>query len=315
MAIVKLSIGERRRLSVFFTCLVLAFLAWVLTILSNPTPYKVRLVVSFVNPPVRHAFRSLQSDTVEAIVQGNGWNMLFSKINLEDNKISVSLKNLESRNYVLLSSQLKEINEKRSPNQQIISFAPDTLYFDFAMRAVKKVPVRLQYNLTFKRQFIISDNISIKPDYITITGPAESIAKIKYWKTDSLTERDVEDPIDENVGLQPVSESNMNIYPKSVRVHVPVSEFTEKTIEVPVKLINNKSYYSVKIFPQKVKVTFTVALTKYTNTDEHYFEAVADLQLWQEHGYKQLPVKLTRFPGFCRLVSVVPANLDFIVKK
>jgi YbbR domain-containing protein len=315
MAIIKLSKGERRRLSVFFTCLVLAFAAWILTMLSNQYSYPDKMVVNFINPPVKRSFRALQSDTVEATVQGNGWNMLFSKMNMEDKRIAVDLKTLDSKDYILLSTQLRAINEKRLATQQIVSFNPDTLYFDFSSRAVKRVPVQLQYNLTFKRQFIVSDGISIKPDYVTVTGPEETISKIKYWKTDSLSLHSVEGPVDENVRLEQVPESNMSIYPKSIRVHIPVSEFTEKTVEVPVKLINNKNYYNVKIFPQKVKITFTVSLGRYSETDEHSFEAVVDLDEWQLHGYNQLPVKVTVFPPFCKLVSVDPQNLDFIVKE
>ncbi|MEO6524315.1 MAG: YbbR-like domain-containing protein [Mucilaginibacter sp.] len=315
MAIIKLSKNEQRRLSVFFTCLLLAFGAWVLTILSNQYTYTVKTIVSFTNPPLRRSFKSLQSDTVEAKVQGNGWNMLFSKMNMDDHRISVNLKTLDNRNYVVLSLQLKAFNEKRAANQQIVSFNPDTLYFDFSSRAVKRVPVQLQYKFDYKRQFILSDDITLNPNYVTISGPAETIDKIKFWKTDSLTAHDVENPIDQTVRLQAVPESNMSIFPKAVRVHVPISEFTEKTVEVPVKLINNKSYYSVKMFPQKVKITFTVALSKYSVTDEHAFEAVADLSLWQDGGLNQLPVKVTVFPPYCKLVKTEPQNLDFIVKE
>ena len=155
----------------------------------------------------------------------------------------------------------------------------------------------------------------LRPDYVTISGPAAVIDKIKYWKTDSLTAKNVLEPIDQVVALNPVPEANIVIYPKSVKAHIPVSEFTEKTVEVPVKLINNKNYYNVKLFPARVKITFTVALDKYATTDEHAFEAVADLSLWQEHGYKQLPVKVTLFPRYCKLVNIQPQNIDFIVKE
>jgi YbbR domain-containing protein len=315
MAIIKLSKGEQRRLSVFFTCLLLAFGAWVLTMLSNQYTYPVKTIVSFTNPPVRRSFKSLQSDTVEAKVQGSGLNMLLASMHMQNERVSIDLKTLDSRNYVVLSAQLKALNEKRPADQQITSLTPDTLYFDFSSRAVKRVPVQLQYNIGLKKQFILSDDISLNPNYVTVSGPAETIAKIKFWKTDSLTAHDVEDPMDKVVHLQSVPESNMSIFPKAVRVHVPVSEFTEKTVEVPVKLINNKNYYSVKMFPQKVKITFTVALSKYATTDEHDFEAIADLSLWQDQKYTQLPVKVTVTPPYCKLVKIEPQNLDFIVKE
>jgi hypothetical protein len=315
MAIIKLSVSERRRLSVFFTCLVLAFGAWMLATLSTQYNYTVKKVIVFTDAPLKRSFRSLQSDTVEATVQGNGWHMLFSRMNIEDNTINVNLKTLDNKSYVVVSSQLKRINEKRPPNQQFVSFIPDTLYFDFSSRAVKRVPVQLQYRIGFKQQFSISDNMVIKPDYVMLSGPADVINKINTWKTDSMIIKGAEDTVYRTVPLQKVKESNMSVYPKVVQVNVPVDEFTEKTLEIPVRLINNKSFYNVKVFPQKVKVTFTIPLGRYTETNEAFFEAVADLSMWQQQGYKQLPVKLLRLPAFSKLVRIEPQNIDFIVKE
>ena len=107
----------------------------------------------------------------------------------------------------------------------------------------------------------------------------------------------------------------MSIYPKSVQVVVPVDEYTEKEISIPVKLVNNHDYYKVKIFPLKVTITFTTSLNRYAQMDEDLFEATADLNLWKEHGYTSLPVKLSRRPAYCKIVKIEPQNIDFIVRK
>ena len=103
--------------------------------------------------------------------------------------------------------------------------------------------------------------------------------------------------------------------PKSVQLVVPVDEFTEKTISIPIKLVNNRNYYKVKVFPQRVKITFTTALNRFAEMDEDFFEASADLSLWHDHGYTTLPVKLTRVPAYCKIVKIEPQNIDFIVRK
>ncbi|WP_448698453.1 CdaR family protein [Mucilaginibacter sp. AW1-3] len=315
MAIIKLSKNERRRASVFITCLILAVVAWLLSSLSSPQEYKIKIAVNFSNPPQRRSFRSLQPDTIEAKIKGTGWNLLLSSINADNTAITVSLKDLDQRNYIVLSNQLAAINQKRPVDRAITKFSPDTLYFDFSSRAVKRVPVQVLYRIGFKKQFGIADQITLRPNYVTLSGPADVLQKITSWKTDSLVLKDVETPIDQTVRLQGVRESNMTIYPKSVQVRIPVDEFTEKTVQIPVKLINNKNYYNVKLFPQKVKVTFLVSLGKYPGIDNGYFEAVADLDQWHEKGYEELPVKLTSFPDYCKIVSIEPRNLDFIVKK
>ncbi len=79
--------------------------------------------------------------------------------------------------------------------------------------------------------------------------------------------------------------------------------------------MGNVDFFNVKVFPQKVKVTFTTSLNRYADINDELFEAQADLNLWRAYGYSALPVKITRVPAFCRVVNIEPRNVDFIVKK
>ncbi|TSD66100.1 YbbR-like domain-containing protein [Inquilinus sp. KBS0705] len=315
MAIIKLSAIERRRLSAFVTCLVIAVFAWLFTTLSNPYKFTVKQILTFKNAPQKRAYHPLQSDTINAIVEGSGWQMLFSKMQPERKIVTVDLHTLESKNFVVLSAQLKQINAKKDPDREIIAFSPDTLFFDFSSRRVKKVPVQLVASLQYQRQFAQSGNITIRPTDVTLSGPAEVLEKITSWKTDTVKLRGLNQSFNSRVNLKAVSEGNLDVLPKSVMVNIPVDEFTEKTIEIPVKLINNHNYYDIKVFPLKVKVTFTTSLTDYPDANEDDFEAVADLDLWRKHGYSVLPVKVTRMPSYSKVVKIVPQNIDFIIKK
>ncbi|GAB2976406.1 YbbR-like domain-containing protein [Mucilaginibacter puniceus] len=315
MPIIKLSATERRRVSVFFTCLVLAIIAWVVVTLSRTYNFSVKQVLAYKNTPKKRAFHSLQSDTVDVTVKGTGWEMLFSKMNSMSPAIKIDLSSLEYEDYVLLSEQVKAINKNKQYPHEIVSFNPDTLYFDFSHRRVKRVPVKLAMKLKYQQQFAQSDNIIINPRYVTISGPSSVIDKITSWQTDSLKATDVSESINTRVKLVPVKEGNIGIFPNSVQVKIPVAEFTEKTIEVPVKLVNNTSYYNVNLLPKKVSVTFTTALNKYAGMNDEFFEAEVDLSMWKNYGYKILPVKITQLPNFCRIVKIEPQSVDFIIKK
>jgi YbbR domain-containing protein len=315
MAIIKLSAIERRRLSAFVTCLGFALLAWLFTALSNPYKFTVKQVLTFRNTPQKRAFHPLQSDTVNTTVQGTGWQMLFSRLKDDWKPISVDLHTLDTKDFVVLSSQLKEINFKKEKNREIIGFSPDTLFFDFSSRTVKRVPVKLVSVIKYQKQFAQSALIKIQPAYVTVSGPAERLSKITYWPTDSLKLKDINESFNGRVNLRAANEGNLSVLPKSVIVNIPIDEFTEKTIEVTVKLINNHNYYDVNIFPQKIKVTFTTSLTAYSDINEDDFEAVADLDQWKHSGYSTLPVKIARMPSYSRIVKIEPQSVDFIIKK
>jgi len=314
MALFKLSATERRRLSTFFTCLVIAFIAWLVAVLSNPKPYTTKAVLDFRNTPQKRAFHSLQSDTVAITVNGTGWDAVFSRMG-GGKPITVDLQSLENKSYVVLSAQKDQINSKRESDKQIILFTPDTLYFDFSNRRVKRIPVNLVTAIRYRRQFFQSGNITLNPAYVIINGPANLIDGINSWNSDTLKMDSVDENINTHVNLEPVREGNLSIYPKNVQANIPVDELTEKVLQIPVKLINNRDNDDVKIFPQTVKITLMTPLGRYADMDADLFEATADFDLWRQRGYRVLPVKISKVPDYCRIVKIEPQNIDFIVKK
>ncbi len=315
MALIKLSAGERRKLSIFFTCLILAIVAWLFTSLSGKYEYEVKTVVSFKNLPSNKAFNPLQSDTVLLAVQGTGWQLLFTRLRIYPRDVKVDLKSLQKRNYVTFTEQIKAINSDYSSEQKIITVQPDTLYFDFTTRKVKKVPIKFISQLGFVKQFGQASEIILKPSYVTITGPQDQLNKIKYWETDSFKKSEITWTIYDKIGLKKPKEANVTIFPPSTEVQIPVEEFIEKELSIPIKVINNNEYYNIKLYPEKVKVTFMVSLSDFENTKDDNFEAVVDLDLWKKDRINQLPIVIVKKKAYTRIRQIQPSQVDFMIKK
>jgi YbbR domain-containing protein len=315
MPLIRLTKIERKRFLVFITCLLLAIGAWLFMALNKKYVYNSKTVLYYKNFPQKKAFHPLQSDTVDLQVEGTGWQLLFARLRVKPQSIAINLEKLNTRNYVLFAEQLANVNRQLETSQKIISVSPDTLYFDFTLRTVKRVPVKLVSNITFIKQYGISGDINIIPEYITLSGPRDKLAEISEWPTDTLTLKDVQASSVTRVGIAQNKMKNVSIFPSSAEVTVPVDEYTEKTMEIPVKVINNKEYYDLKLYPKKVKVTLMVALSKYQQINETYIDAVVDLNEWKILDHNKLRVTLSRFPDFCRLVSIVPDKVDFIIEK
>lgn len=299
----------------FFICLTFALGAWLFFALSNSYVYQARTVVRFVNFPQNKAFHSLQSDTVKLQIEGTGWQLLFSKLRINPKSVDIDLKDLNKQTFINLSDQLGYINRQFSSTQKIVYVQPDTLYFDFSSRAIKRVPVELVSDIQFIKQYGISDAVKINPAFVTLTGPKEDLSKIHVWKTDTLKANNVGRNISSKIPLKRPSIANINIYPSYADVRIPVDEFTEKTIDVTIKVRNNRNYLDVKLLPEKVKITFMTALGNYSKIDRDFFEVMVDLDDWTEKSYKQLPLRISRFPKFCKLVRIEPQTVDFIIHK
>ncbi len=315
MPFIKLTKVERKRFLVLVACLLCAVAAWLFMALNNKYVYTAKTVLIYKDFPQKKAFKALQTDTVDLQVEGTGWQLLFARLRVKPQSISVSLDKLNTRNYILFSEQLSAVNKQLETSQKIISVKPDTLYFDFSKRTNKRVPVKLRYNFTFIKQYGIASSIQLKPSYVNISGPQEELAKINEWYTDTLTLANLQQTASTRVTMKANNSANVSIYPTSVGVKVPVDEFTEKTVEVPLILINNQNFYDVKLYPKKVKVTFMVALSRYEEVNEDFIVASVDVNEWKLLKHEQLTVKISRFPEYCTLVKVSPTKINFIIEK
>src|SRR5690606_1023896 len=273
--------------------------------------YTVKSGVQYVNIPDNRAFHPLQSDTVNVQVEATGWQLLFSKLRSARPTVQVDLSGLQSRNWVVLSNQLGFLNRQFPENQRVMSVAPDTLYFDFSKQTERKVPVKALYNLQFSKQYDVIDKLQVSPEYVTITGPLEDVVQIEHWETDTIRYADVNSSVHTIVNLKQNQRANINVYPTSVEVDIPVGEVTEKILEVPLKAENAKQFSSVKLLPGKVKLTVLVSLRDYMKVTPGTLEAVVNMDDWVENDAQSLPVIITQKPDFCRLVKIEPQNVEF----
>ena len=316
MPLIKLSKLERRRLTIFFTCLIISMGAWSFFALSSHYVYQIKTPIRYIHTPKKQAFRPLQADTINLQIEGTGWQVLFSEMRImSQSYVDVDMKDLDNQGYLVLAEQTKYINRQLGTSQKVVHVHPDTLFFDFSKGFMKKVPVQLIQSLTFNHQYGIADEIQIKPAFVTLTGSSEDLESIHVCQTETLQVQGVNHSIATRVPLRRPLKTNVGIQPLWVEVQVPVDEFTEKVVEVPLKVLNSSISDDVKLFPQKVKITFLTALDKYGQIDSDFFEASVDLDKWRQNGYKQLPVMLSRFPDYCKLVQLEPQNVDFIINK
>lgn len=315
MPFIKLTKVERKRFLVLIACLLCAIGAWLFMALNNKYVYTAETVLIYKDFPQKKAFKALQTDTVDLQVEGTGWQLLFARLRVNPQSITVSLEKLNNRNFILFSEQLQQVNKQLETSQKIISVKPDTLYFDFSKRTNKRVPVKLRYDFSFVKQYGLAGPILLKPSYVNISGPQEELAKINEWYTDTLKLTDLQQSVSTRVAMKANNMVNVGIYPTSVGVNVSIDEFTEKTVEVPLNLINNKDFYDVKLYPKKVKITFLVALSRYEEVNEDFILANVDVNEWKVLKHEQLTVKIARFPEYCKLVSVSPAKINFIIEK
>ncbi|RZK35570.1 MAG: YbbR-like domain-containing protein, partial [Pedobacter sp.] len=208
--------------------------------LNNKYNYIAKTVLVFKNTPTKRAFYPLQSDTVDLEVEGTGWQLLFSRLRISPPSISVNLGQLNTKDFIVFSDQLLNVNKQVGSTQKVISVKPDTLYFDFTKRIVKTVDIKLVSHLGFSKQYGLASGVLLSPKKIKVAGPKAELEQITFWPTDTLKISNLQSNSTIRIGLQHSLHKNVSIYPSSTEVKLSVDEFTEKTVEVPLKIVNNK---------------------------------------------------------------------------
>lgn len=315
MALFNLSQLKRKRIVVIFTCLVIAVLGWLVLALNGKYVYTAKTIMLYKNFPQNRAFHPLQSDTIDLQVEGTGWELIFERLRIKPTKVDVDLSKLSNSDYIVFSNQLATVNGQLNSTQKIVGAIPDTLYFNFTRSFQRKVRIRLNTDLKFESQFDQSGEIQLKPAFVNIRGPLELIDTLKYWDTDTLKLEGLNSETLVNVKLKKNAVKNVMVFPNSTQVKIPVEEFTEKVVEIPIKITNNNAFQDVSIYPKKVKLSFLVSLSKYKEVTADMFEAVVDLNDWKQKGVSQLRVKIRKSPKFTKLVNLLPNKVDFIIEK
>lgn len=311
----KISKTQRRKMTVFLRCLVISFVAWSLFAISSTYTYHQLATITYVNLPEGKAFLPLQSDVVTVKVRMTGWDIMVKRVRPDTAQVQVDINGLETRNFIVLSNQIGFIDKQFPAQYEAIGVSPDTLYFDFSRQTQKRVPVRVKYNLAYRQQYGIVGEIKTNPQFVTVTGPIDDVKEIEYIETDTIKGTAVDTDVRTVAYLNRQKKNNISIHPAFTEVSIPIGEMTEKVLELPIRVINDEKYTSVRILPSRVKVVMFVAIRDYNKWSTADFEAVVDMNAWSQNENTTLPVIITKSPPFTKVISVDPQNVDFFVRK
>lgn len=314
MAIIKLSGIEKRKISTFTVCFFGAVCAWLFFALANKAVVNTKQVLVFKNFPQQKSFYSLQPDTVIVTHETAAWQAILANFNPQKQTLQVDLNWLKNKNHISFSKNLLQLNKQNS-NQKIIGVQPNTLFFDFEKRFQKKIPVKFISKLSYNKQFNQSQLVNISPKFVTVTGPKAQIDKLSFWPTQTLQLKKITATVVQKIALAKANKSNVSVFPEHVNVNIPVDEFTEKNLEIPITVTQNPNYYTLKLYPSKVMVKLMVPLKNYHNISADDFEAQANLSLWAINKADKLPVKIINKLAFAHIVQVYPHQVDYIIKK
>lgn len=308
--------GEKwKEALVFFFFALLAFGFWLLQSLQQEYEIELTFPVKYKNVPADIAFNGVVPETIVAKVKDKGSVLLNYTFGRSFPPIEVNMKDTKDKNG---SIQISKKQIENDIQKQLISttalqgFEPQQIDAEFSQRVQKEIPVVFNGDIHLEAGFQLSGDIQINPVKINAYATSAILDTLMEVKTVYTEIKKANRNITRTVQL--IKVEGVNLEPETVSITIPVEEYTEKTLEIPVSCDHIPSHYTVRIFPAVVKVTCSVPLSRFKELSEDMFAILVPFEELEQNVSGTLPVTLSRKPDWVRTATLMPDKVEFILE-
>ena len=315
-------IAFRKKVLLFGFFLSVSVVLWLLIALSKQYDDQVNYPVQYKNFPESKVLIGDLPDHLRLNVNANGFTLLRFRLSSRYIPISFSVNSFKmnrlpgadsSSFYIETRLAREHIAAQLSSDFIINKIMPDTLIFRLSGVVSKRVPVIPAFSFQLLKQQILKNQITLKPDSVNVSGPDFIIDTLKAIYTKSTDIGVISKTDEENVGIQEIK----FVYTKesSIEVGFTIEQFTEKTIEIPVELMNLPPNTRMQAFPRYVQLTCQVGLSNYESLEGSMFRAQVDYNEIREERNNKLKVVITKQPVFIQSLRFSPKVVEYIIEK
>ncbi len=315
--------ASKRRFYVFVLCLLFSAIFWLFTKLSQQTSAVFSRPVVFSSFPDGLLAASQSDSTVTFRIETTGVRLINHYVATRNDTLAFDAKGLAevSRNgqrlHFITGNELAgmlttNINAWANVN----NIEPDTIFLELVPAIEKRLPIKLNAKISFEQRFRQYGSISIDPDSVLLTGPKSLLDTLEFIATAEWSPGNLRQTTQARVALiKPVKTGSIHFDHEFVDVRVPVAEFTQSDIELPVRVICPEEFDTaeIRLFPNKVNVSVLVALQDYAMLDEHLFEATVSCPQALDDSDGRLEVAMENFPAFVDILRIRPPFVEYII--
>lgn len=310
-----IKIKKPGKTTAFFICLLVAAFLWIVRALNTTYNYTLKIPVEFRNVPQNKKPLQNLPERLSIDIKASGLKVILILASKPFAPLVIDFNDLKSVNkqlsYVLSSGAIK-LRPSTRFDAQITHVSPDTLYFTQKSGYHKVVPVKPV--LTIKCAPGYAHNApEFSPSFISITGDSNSIKTIDTLYTQNYQVNNVSASFQRQLEIiKPSTE----IFLDNTRIDlkVQVDRLSEKIISIPIEVNANAiEYKSIHLYPSKVEVKYTTLQSSQQEIVPSMFKAGIDLKSAGKSS--RAPVVLTTVPGGVNIISINPAEVEFLIIK
>jgi len=313
----------KRKLNIFLFCLILASAMWLMIRLSRDYSQNVIFSVNYKGIQQNNILVP-SSDTVLVVtIQTSGYNIIYNRIFPKKYNLSLDLKQYTPKiegDFFEINIETKSLTDRLasyfSKNDRVISVLPSNLKIKLEKAFAKKVPVKANVDITYAKQFSLYKNIFIEPDSVFIIGNKKLVDTIKYISTEKKELKDLSANTYLDLKLiSPLNKLSMRYSTYQVKMYIPVAQYTEEFVDVPIIFDSIPLDYQIIPYPDKVRCYFFVSIPDYNKISSDSFKVGCNEAEIFHSKNNIARVILKKTPSFSKLQRIEPENIEFLIRK
>ena len=312
------TLKSTRKPKMLFIFIGISFLFWMLIKLSKEYTDVVEFNVEYFNLPEGKMLQENPKENIEVTIRTHGFNLIKYHISKKSIKIDLhAVKRKKRLLYYQLSNEfLPQIQQQVASEVAIVSIQPDSLYFRLGVSKTKKVVVVPSITMQYQSGYSLLGNLKVEPSYISISGPEVLIDSIEVIKTEAVTLKEVNTPIDLKLPIVRLDKNTKVQYSvDEVTVTGKVEKFTEARLKLPFTIKNLPKNYKITTFPDMVEVIFQIGITDYNKINKNDFKISCDYNRTVKDGLTYLIPEILSKPSIVSEIKIVPNQIEYLIKE
>jgi len=288
-------------------------LFWLLVKLSQNHKANRQVAITYTLPDDM-SFVTIPPDQVRVTLEGRGWDLMYDYFGRRNSEVNFNLASTVLQN--ITNNQLKGrmVDNAKSTNITVEDMSFDYISIELGESATKKIPIILEQQLNFAPEHQLQSAIQLTPDSIILSGPSSILETYTSWSTTLLSLENLKNTTTRPLPLQPNNMPQIQLSESAVQVQIPVEQFTEKSIFIPVMVKGAPD--SLKVFPNKVKTNFVVGLSRYDTISAKDFRLEVDLKgVPINQSNNTAPILITQQPLGVKNIQFSPKAVQFLFIK
>lgn len=300
---------------IYLCFLVFTAFVWFALQFSKKYTKEIQFAIEYTKVEANQFILPNSDNVVTLMLEGNGFQLL--KYLFLPKKIKLDVRQAAYKSsekaYFTTPKMLGLFKESLGYTGKVAFSDRDTLKVFYSEIIKKKIPVKINSEISLESGFIVVNGVQAYENLITVEGPKAILDTLQMIPSQVLSLKKINRSFEGelNLDLEKIPEV-VTVFNRKIGVKVEVDKLTEKEFKIPIEVVNNISNKRVQLFPREVSVIFGVALRDYPSLDKNDFKAVVDMQKASSQSNK-LSVKLSKKPTAAQNIRISEKEVQFII--